>query len=155
MTETEKTDRDRVKLRLKARLAEYRDKALERRLLERELKDLEAQAGSLGSPNMDGMPRGSNTSDPTAREAVGSVTLQTLYRDRLALIITEQTEVEQLIECLPIRERILMRLRYIKGRGWDEICELMAYSWTHVHRIHSSALNKLTDREMEEIYGED
>lgn len=155
MTETENTDRARVKLQLKARLAEYYDKALERRQLENELRDLEAQAGSLGSPNMDGMPRGSSTSDPTAREAVGSVTLESLYRERLAQIKHEQTDVEQLIESLGIRERILMRLRYIKGRGWSEICELMAYSWTHVHRIHSSALNKLTDREMEEIYGED
>lgn len=151
MTETEKAVRDRVK----AWLAEYYDKALERRLLEKELKDLEANTNGLGSPNMDGMPRGSSTSDPTAREAVGSVTLQVLYRERLRRIEEEQIKVEEMIEHLTARERILMRLRYIKGRGWQEICELMSYSWTHVHRIHSDALDKLTAREMEEQHGKE
>ena len=140
-----------VRIRVKTRLKEYHDMAVERRFLEKELKELESQISSLGSPNMDGMPKGRSISDPTAKNAVGSVALQTLYRERLQQIQMEQTGVERMIEGLSAKERVLMRLRYIKGRDWAEICELMNYSWTHVHRIHGIVLKKLIAQEMRKM----
>ncbi len=145
--EAEETARIRVKNKLK----EYYDMAVERRLLEKELKELESQICSLGSPEMDGMPKGGSVSDPTAKTAVGSVALQELYRERLQQIQLEQTDAERMIGDLYARERVLMRMRYIKGRSWTEICELMNYSWTHVHRIHGTVLKKLIAQEMQKM----
>lgn len=52
-------------------------------------------------------------------------------------------EIEKAIEKLDERERLLIRLRYIYGKNWAEICDEMNYSWAQVHRIHKKALEKL------------
>jgi len=37
----------------------------------------------------------------------------------------------------------LLRLRYLCGMGWDEVAEVMDYSYLHVvHRLHPKALEK-------------
>lgn len=37
-------------------------------------------------------------------------------------------------------EKLLLRLRYIRGMTFDEVADAMGYSWRHVIRIHGSAL---------------
>lgn len=54
-------------------------------------------------------------------------------------------EIEKAIEKLDEREKLLMRLRYIQGKSWAEICDEMGYSWRQIHRIHKEALDKLKD----------
>jgi len=54
-------------------------------------------------------------------------------------------EIEKAIKKLDEREKLLMRLRYIQGKDWMEICDEMGYSWRQIHRIHKKALNKLKD----------
>lgn len=54
-------------------------------------------------------------------------------------------EIERAIEKLDEREKLLMRLRYIQGKDWMEICDEMGYSWRQIHRIHKKALDKLKD----------
>lgn len=38
-------------------------------------------------------------------------------------------------------EKDVLMYRYIKLMKWEDICVKMEYSWKHIHRIHSSALN--------------
>jgi RNA polymerase sigma factor (sigma-70 family) len=54
-------------------------------------------------------------------------------------------EIERAIEKLDEKEKLLMRLRYICGKSWGEICDEMNYSWKQIHRIHKQALDKLKD----------
>ncbi|NNG67331.1 sigma factor-like helix-turn-helix DNA-binding protein [Caldanaerobacter subterraneus] len=54
-------------------------------------------------------------------------------------------EIEKAIEALDEKEKLLMRLRYIHGKSWMEICNEMHYSWAQVHRIHGEILKKLKD----------
>jgi RNA polymerase sigma factor (sigma-70 family) len=54
-------------------------------------------------------------------------------------------EIERVIEKLDEKEKLLMRLRYIYGKSWGEICDEMNYSWKQIHRIHKQALDKLKD----------
>ncbi|MEW8997911.1 MAG: sigma-70 family RNA polymerase sigma factor [Thermoanaerobacter sp.] len=52
-------------------------------------------------------------------------------------------EIEKAIKKLDEREKLLIRLRYIYGKSWAEICDEMNYSWAQIHRIHKEALEKL------------
>ena len=54
-------------------------------------------------------------------------------------------EIEKAIKKLDEREKLLIRLRYIYGKSWGEICDEMNYSWKQIHRIHKQALDKLKD----------
>lgn len=59
--------------------------------------------------------------------------------------LEEMKLIEDLIQGLSEKEKYLMRLRYIKGLKWEQICCKMHYEWRQVHNIHSRALSKLND----------
>jgi DNA-directed RNA polymerase specialized sigma subunit len=42
-------------------------------------------------------------------------------------------------------ERMLLQLRYLNGKKWEEIAVEMNYSWQHTHKIHAKALDKIKD----------
>lgn len=69
--------------------------------------------------------------------------LRDLYRQKLADLIETQLKIEKAIEALSPTERMLMRLRYIDGEEWVDICEAVHYEWAQTHRIHARALNKI------------
>lgn len=66
-----------------------------------------------------------------------------LYREQLKELISGQLRIEKAIESLNPTERELMRMRYIDGAEWLDICETIHYEWTQTHRIHARALNKI------------
>ena len=53
--------------------------------------------------------------------------LRDLYREKLRGLVDGQLRIEKAIEALNPTERELMRLRYIDGREWVEICETIHY----------------------------
>ena len=40
-------------------------------------------------------------------------------------------------------QRALLMCRYIKGMSWEDIAVNLNYTWRHVHRIHSQALDSI------------
>lgn len=69
--------------------------------------------------------------------------LRETYREKLGTLIESQLKIEKAIEELNPTERELMRLRYIDGVDWTEVCATIHYEWTQTHRIHARALNKI------------
>lgn len=69
--------------------------------------------------------------------------LRDKYREKLQYLIDGQLRIEEAIENLNPTERELMRLRYIDGKDWTEVCTTIHYEWTQTHRIHARALNKI------------
>jgi hypothetical protein len=70
-----------------------------------------------------------------------------LYERKLAELDAQTLAVERCIETLtdPV-ERLLMRLRYIEGQRWVNVCvalQDLGYSERQVYRLHGSALEKL------------
>ena len=59
--------------------------------------------------------------------------------------LKEMQNIENIIDGLPEREKLLMRLRYIEGLKWETICYKMDYKWRQIHNIHSSILIKLNN----------
>jgi DNA-directed RNA polymerase specialized sigma24 family protein len=69
--------------------------------------------------------------------------LRTFYRSKLEALATAQLEIERALETLDYTERELIRLRYIDGLEWHQVCAAINYSWQQTHRIHARVLKKL------------
>lgn len=126
----------------KATLRTYRDIKRERDRLEAMVRTIEY---GLTGIKMDGMPRSGKVSDPTGAQAVQHTQVLDLYQQKVAELNKALIEIEQAIECLDPRERTLIRLYYIEGFTWEEVCVAMSYSWRQIHYIHKKTLEKLKD----------
>jgi RNA polymerase sigma factor (sigma-70 family) len=132
----------------KERLKAYRSIKLERDRLITMIEELEAQMQSPRSQRLDGMPRGGSApSNPVENLAVKHVELIDRYQQKVAELTEAVGEIENAIEVLAPRERTLIRLHYIQGMTWEEVCVAMSYSWMQIHRIHAKALAMLRGEE--------
>ena len=141
------TERDTVRAEIKRRLGSYRDLVAEQAQLREELQKVEALMSSPAGSAPDGMPRsGSSPGNPVERIAIKHMELLDRYREQIAEMVEEQAAIEAMLENLEPTERKLARFRYIDGMTWEEVCDVMAYSWRQTHRIHGRMLDKLADR---------
>lgn len=69
--------------------------------------------------------------------------LQNKIGDRIDKSITLRNEIEDSISSLEPAERVLMRLRYIDGKSWEQIALEMHYSYRHTTKLHGIILAKL------------
>ena len=130
----------------KAQLRAYRDIKRERDRLDAMIANMESILYGPRSPQLSGMPRGgSGPSAPTEDAAVQHADLLNRYEQKVAELTRALAEIETAIECLDPRERTLIRLYYIEGLTWEEVCVSMHYEWAQIHRIHALALRKLKD----------
>lgn len=127
-------------------LKQYK-RALERiETAERELAQLREQRSTI-SAKLDGMPRGSNLSDRTAR-------LATRIADRELEVVRMQTNAQakrrEIVNTLdrledPTLHRLLY-LRYIEGYKWETVGHEMYYSYQWVSgKLHDRALAAFQD----------
>ena len=128
-----------TKRELKQYLHQYRDLMAERRQIELMMKQLTEPKGL----NPDGMPRSSGDGDVMASIVAQRSSLYLRYLAKCEELDKTLTEIENLIEQLDTRERVLMRHRYIEGLEWEKVCVAMNYSWRQTHNIHSQALETL------------
>lgn len=71
------------------------------------------------------------------------IEVEEMINRELCRCLKEIQYIEKLIEKLPEREKLLMRLRYIDNLKWEEIAYKMNYTWQHMHRIHAEVLKKI------------
>lgn len=123
----------------------------QKRLLQETMQRLEEDMALISSPRLDGMPRASsaNSGGPAEALAIAHADLQAKYEEKLRDLRVLQLRVEAFINTLPSREQTVMRLRYIDGLEWEEVCWRAHYSWTHTHRLHAEALKRLKKVEQE------
>ena len=129
----------------KERLRGYRTLLQEKKTLEQQIETVEA---TLLHPKIQKIkhtpaePSGGNALEDLAAE---HLELIDLYHTKLAEIAQELQAIETCIGALPPTERVLLRLRYVHGLSWGEVCVDMSYSWRQVHRIHAKALETLKE----------
>ena len=128
----------------KERLRQYQHIAREKAQIEDMLLDLECAMTAPRVPSLDGMPHGHTVQGSLIETLVARRDeLVRRYQAKLEELATAMLDIEEAIEALDPVERQLMRLRYIKGHTWEEICVEMSYSWRQTHRLHAEALAKL------------
>lgn len=137
----------------KERLRKYRAIKRERDHIHAKIEEIETLLYGLRSPQISGMPRGGNETRDDRRDSLiqRKSDLQALYKQKEAELDMEILAIEAAISSLPNpTERMLMRLYYIDGLTWEEICVQIHYGWTQTHKYHAAALRKLKTQEIEE-----
>lgn len=131
----------------KERLRRYRDLLKEKKQLEKQLETIEAALYNPKIQQLKQTPRAPSQGNATEDLANKHLELLDYYRDKLAELAMEQLAVEEVMERLPARERKVLRAYYIRGLTWEEVAVDVGYTWRHVHRVHSSALQLLAAME--------
>lgn len=127
----------------------YRQLASEVRKLETELKALEGSIYSPSGPHYSLTPKAPHGQGKGMDDLIAShLALEAVYKEKLQQKNVQLLAIELAIESLPVAERLVMRYRYIDGRSWRKVCDLMqpkGYSERQVYRLHGWALERLKD----------
>lgn len=134
----------------KERLRKYRDLCRELRQIEEKIESMESALYSPKIPRITGMPSAAGNGNSKEDLAAKHIELLDYYKCKKYELYTEQLAIEKAIESLPYRERTLLRLYYIDGLTWEEVCVKMSYGWTQTHKIHGKALQMLRKEETSE-----
>ena len=101
----------------------------------------------LTAVQRDGMPHGTGTSDPTARQAIE---IADIYDKRIAelngrvrMIMDNRRLVEQMLDILSRDERRVITARYIDNIRWDYIPGKVHISRRNCFRLEEKALKKI------------
>lgn len=91
----------------------------------------------------DGMPKGSEQRDLSDYVAKLDELIQELKEERLEKIKRLQS-IERVIKEIDNEDaQTILRLRYIDGLRWEEVCVAINYEWAQMHRIHARALREI------------
>lgn len=90
-----------------------------------------------------GMPKSNNQKDLSGYAAKLDGLIQSLKAERLKKI-QKLSHIEKSIRELKNEdEQTILRMRYINGMKWEEVCVAINYEWAQMHRIHSRALKEI------------
>lgn len=91
----------------------------------------------------DGMPKGSEQRDLSDYAVKLDELIQELKEERLEKIKRLQS-IERVIKEIDNEDaQTILRLRYIDGLRWEEVCVAINYEWAQMHRIHARALREI------------
>ena len=135
----------------KEQLKEYRYMIMNIERLEEQLMEIDTRLTKTTKPLSD-MPKNITPRDMTNDLLARRIDLQNLISKKLSKAYASCAFIEEVIERMPEKEKLLMRLRYIKGSAWKIICIKMNYSWRQVHNIHKKALQLLEDKECTQLH---
>ena len=121
-------------------LNRYKDAVVLVKQLDKELRSLQYEAGSVGI-SLDGMPHGTNVSDKTGN-----------YAAKIADMVIEV--IEQRTEALAVRREVwttvgkikntdarrVIYMRYLELKRFEEIAVDMNYGIRNVYRLHGEGL---------------
>ena len=104
------------------------------------IERLRAEAESV-SISLDGLPRGTATSDKMSRIVAEMADLEsTLMEEMSGLFIRRMKIITQLGMLKSHKHQLLLQKRYIECKSWEAIAYEMGITWRHCYRLHGSAL---------------
>lgn len=71
------------------------------------------------------------------------IEVEKLINNQICKGLREMQFIEDAIEKLDERDKLLMRLRYIRNHKWEQICVELNYEWAQTHRHHARILERL------------
>lgn len=101
---------------------------------------------------MDGMPHSSSQSDLSAYAAKLDEQMTKLKEWQLEKIRLYENISDRIRRVEDDNQRALLICRYIKGMSWEDIAVSLGYTWRHVHRIHSQALDGIDIKDVIECH---
>lgn len=125
-----------------AYLKKYKYAILDEKMILEEIQRLRANK-MFPSLAMDGMPHGNGTSDLSEYAARLDEEINKLKVQRLEKVKIYSDISSRIRRVEDDNQRELLMYRYIKGMSWEDIAVKLNYTWRHVHRIHSQALDSI------------
>lgn len=90
------------------------------------------------------------TPDKIGKVLVKMESLQEQYADKIHNAMNLLTKIENDLEALPEKERVLLRLHYIEGYNWDAVADKMNYTKRNILYLQWQIFNfKLKNEEQE------
>ena len=91
------------------------------------------------------MPKGQGDISSRENIIVKIIDLEQLIKNDIDALVDFKTEAIEKIKTIPnVELQMLLELRYICFKPWDEIAEEMGFSLQHIFRLHSSALQEFS-----------
>lgn len=113
-------------------------------------EEIETKLYGTKAQQLTGMPSahgGAGQSDRIEELIDKRAKLLERYRSIEIRLDEELLEIENAIETIPDpKARKLLRLKYIDGLDWVEVCGRIGYEWAQTHRIHAEALRILAQK---------
>ena len=129
------TDQDK-----KQWLWRYQEAVRMERELVQELETLNARAAGMTNA-LTGMPGGGGDGQKLPRAVEGIVTAQKELQEQIEACNAIRREVKAAIEQISdVRERDVLRRRYLLGQRWENIAVETNTALRHVYRLHRAAL---------------
>lgn len=97
------------------------------------------------TPNMDGMPHGSDISDKVGNAAVKLADMAVEINGLIDDLIEYKQQVNTALGKLNVDDHLLLHRYYVQGMTWTDIANLMGLSTMHVWRLKVKALQNLQD----------
>ena len=124
-------------------LKKYQRLRMEQENLRDILQKLDAVMTAPKVQRLRGMPTSGGNRNALEDIITRHMELEYRYINKLAELDQLQAKIEDAIETLDGTQRMLIRMRYIQGMHWEDICVSLNYSWRRVHQIHAAALREL------------
>lgn len=147
MSENDKREHVRRLLQLWGATTQY---CAERHMKMSEYQELIKSATGLAAMNVDGMPKGTLTGDPTARQAEQLAMLKERYSERVNDLwsdICERLAIAHSIESAMIDlnpvEHAVLKYRYEEKKTYIAIAAMLSYSEQSAKRLEAQAVDKV------------
>lgn len=108
-----------------------------------ELQRLRDNANKI-TPTYSQAPACSGFGQKLERNVILVIEQEQLIQEHMHNLLEALQEVRQLVDFVEKPElRIVLQMRYLNYKTWEQIATELEYSWAHVHRMHNRALSEL------------
>lgn len=124
-------------------LSGYRMAKKRIRSLTEQIAELRESKMSVGSPELDTMPKGSDISDLSVYAARLDELERRLGEEQVAADRASLEVIETINRLTNEDEKSVLTLYYVRGYRWDRVAIEVSYSWRHVLRLRDQAVKHL------------
>lgn len=129
---------------LQEKMALYRVLEMETEFLEEEVKRWASKGQIISAAYSHVFVKGGEGTNRLEKSVEEIADLQEAILESINEMAAARREIEAYIRLAEDPVLIhLLRLRYIKGCGWEKIAEKMQYDSSWVYRLHTRALNRI------------
>lgn len=131
-------------------LKQYRKACRKLETLQEQAKSLREAQSSAKAQQISDMPKGSSRQSDLSDIIVKFEELQRKIDDKIKESLELRVEIENAILTVEdTEEEMVLKMRYIEFRHWEDIAKVMRYSIRHVYRMHGQALRDLQIKKMQ------
>jgi DNA-directed RNA polymerase sigma subunit (sigma70/sigma32) len=120
-------------------LNSYKQTVIAAKLIEEEIQEIESHKVNP-SYSLERISGGNKKSDLSDYVVLIERKTEELYQARYRRIKTYSDILSKIEEMEDETEKNLLRLKYIHNKTWEEVGEMIGYSYRQVHNIHNKAL---------------